>query len=117
MAPGGQLGRFCIWTQSAFQALDGLFGSDRKQAVEKHNYQLNRSLLTNADIARVINSNEIQEVVRPAKDNRPVHDVQKKNPLKNKKAMDKLNPHHSIARAIHNKRTEDALKKRAEALK
>lgn len=30
LAPGGQLGRFVIWTQSAVQALDGLFGSLRK---------------------------------------------------------------------------------------
>jgi large subunit ribosomal protein L4e len=59
LAPGGQLGRFCIWTQSAFAALDGLFGSERKVATEKHNYHLNRTMLTNADIARVINSNEI----------------------------------------------------------
>jgi len=30
LAPGGQVGRLCIWTQSAFEALDGLFGSYRK---------------------------------------------------------------------------------------
>merc|ERR1719204_2370667 len=27
LAPGGHLGRLIIWTQSAFQALDGLYGT------------------------------------------------------------------------------------------
>ena len=30
LAPGGQLGRFIIWTQGAFQQLDTLFGSASK---------------------------------------------------------------------------------------
>lgn len=59
LAPGGQLGRFCIWTQSAFQALDSIFGSYRVKGEEKGDYQLERSVLANADISRLINSNEI----------------------------------------------------------
>ena len=38
LAPGGQLGRFIIWTQSAFAALDGLFGTQSKQAFDKKGY-------------------------------------------------------------------------------
>lgn len=66
LAPGGQLGRFIIWTSSAFKALDQIFGSFRKVGEEKKGYQLNRPLLSNADLARVINSDEIQSVVKPA---------------------------------------------------
>jgi large subunit ribosomal protein L4e len=59
LAPGGQLGRFCVWTESAFKALDSIFGTYRKTGSEKSNYQLERSVLANADISRIINSNEI----------------------------------------------------------
>merc|ERR1712140_63887 len=30
IAPGGHVGRFCIWTESAFKKLDGLYGSWKK---------------------------------------------------------------------------------------
>jgi len=50
--------------------------------------------LTNSDIARIINSNEIQKVLRPK---RPLnkHQIvrQKKNPLKNRRLLEKLNPY------------------------
>lgn len=26
LAPGGHMGRFCIWTKSAFEALDTIYG-------------------------------------------------------------------------------------------
>jgi large subunit ribosomal protein L4e len=59
LAPGGHLGRFIIWTASAFKALNSLFGTHRYGALEKADYHLNRPVLSNADIARIINSNEI----------------------------------------------------------
>merc|ERR1711874_607118 len=30
LAPGGHVGRFCIWTEAAFKKLDGLYGTWRK---------------------------------------------------------------------------------------
>merc|ERR1711935_315061 len=27
LAPGGHLGRFCVWTQGAFESLDSVFGT------------------------------------------------------------------------------------------
>jgi large subunit ribosomal protein L4e len=50
--------------------------------------------MTNPDVTRLINSDEIQSVVRPAKaktQKRPW--VQKKNPLKNKGVLFRLNPY------------------------
>jgi len=59
LAPGGQLGRFIIWTRSAFAALNGIFGNYRHGSLQKDGFQLARPLLSNADLARIINSNEI----------------------------------------------------------
>ena len=97
LAPGGHLGRFVIWTKSAFQKLDGLYGTYSKKSTMKTGYQLPRHQMNNANLGRLINSDEIQSVVRAgtyAKHRR----FQKKNPLKNLGAMVKLNPYTLVAR-------------------
>jgi len=98
LAPGGHLGRFCIWSQAAFDKLDSLFGTASKAATGKKGYTLPRPMMTNADLARIINSDEIQSVVRPPKDGAPRHRPLKKNPLKNLGAMLKLNPYAKVQR-------------------
>merc|ERR1712216_704443 len=38
LAPGGHLGRFCVWTQGAFEKLDEVYGTMTKpSATRKHN--------------------------------------------------------------------------------
>ena len=39
LAPGGHVGRFCIWTESAFRKLDQLYGTGRKTSTIKINYK------------------------------------------------------------------------------
>lgn len=39
IAPGGHMGRFCIWTESAFKKLDGIYGTWRKAATEKSGFK------------------------------------------------------------------------------
>lgn len=39
LAPGGHVGRFCIWTESAFRKLDELYGTWRKPSSLKINYK------------------------------------------------------------------------------
>merc|ERR1711983_681586 len=39
LAPGGHVGRFCIWTESAFKKLDGLYGTWRKASTTKASRQ------------------------------------------------------------------------------
>jgi len=56
LAPGGHLGRFVIWTKDAFKQLNNIFGNYRAKGIEKGGYILNRSLMTCADLARIINS-------------------------------------------------------------
>ncbi|KAL8149855.1 hypothetical protein AgCh_006756 [Apium graveolens] len=99
LAPGGHLGRFVIWTKSAFEKLDSIYGSFDKASEKKKGYVLPRSKMVNADLARIINSDEIQSVVRPIK--REVKRATlKKNPLKNLNTMLRLNPYAKTARRM-----------------
>ncbi|KAL5984012.1 60S ribosomal protein L4 [Asimina triloba] len=99
LAPGGHLGRFIIWTKSAFEKLDSVYGSYDKPSDRKKGYVLPRSKMLNADLSRIINSDEIQSVVRPIKTN-PRRPPLKKNPLKNLNALLKLNPYAKTARRM-----------------
>ena len=38
LAPGGHMGRFCIWSQAAFEKLDALYGTWRKKSTLKKDY-------------------------------------------------------------------------------
>ena len=94
LAPGGHVGRFIIWTQSAFEKLDALFGTADKQSELKKDYSLPQNIMSNPDLSRLINSDEIQSVVRPAGQaivKRPF--TQRKNPLKNIGVLVRLNPY------------------------
>lgn len=91
LAPGGNFGRFCIWTEGAFKKLEALYGDGDNSSELKKGYRLPRALMTNADVARIINSDEVQSVVRAAK-TAPKTFGKKVNALKNKKAMFRLNP-------------------------
>lgn len=39
LAPGGHMGRFCIWTQDAFEKLDDIYGTFRKVSTQKSGYK------------------------------------------------------------------------------
>ncbi|ETW83348.1 hypothetical protein HETIRDRAFT_474506 [Heterobasidion irregulare TC 32-1] len=94
LAPGGHIGRFVIWTEGAFSLLDEVFGTFEKAAVYKKDYFLPTAKITNPDVTRLINSTEIQSVVRPANpkiQKRPW--TQHKNPLRNKGVLFRLNPY------------------------
>ncbi|KAB1223923.1 60S ribosomal protein L4 [Morella rubra] len=99
LAPGGHLGRFVIWTKSAFEKLDSIYGSFEKQSEKKNGYVLPRSKMVNADLSRIINSDEVQSVVKPIK-KEVKRAPMKKNPLKNLNTMLKLNPYAKTARRM-----------------
>jgi large subunit ribosomal protein L4e len=92
LAPGGHLGRFVIWFQDAFERLDSLYGSYTKPSAEKKTFRLPRPKMSNPDLARIINSDEIQSRLRPKIKQRK-SPGQRKNPLNNFGVMVKLNPH------------------------
>jgi len=99
LAPGGHVGRFCIWTESAFKRLDAIYGSYRKKSAEKSNYNLPAPKMTTCDLARLLRSDEIQKAIRP-----PQKDVKrnvlKRNPLKNIAVMARLNPYAVVQKKI-----------------
>ena len=67
LAPGGHLGRFIVWTKSAFEALDTVFGTIETESGAKKGYRLPRTPMTNSDLTRLINSDEIQSIVNAPK--------------------------------------------------
>lgn len=99
LAPGGHLGRFVMFTTSAFAELDKIFGTMSQTGTEKGGYQLQRNSIDCADLARIINSDQVQAKLRDIRTSVRVHDKTKKNPLKNKNMMQKLNPNANAARA------------------
>jgi len=70
LAPGGHLGRFIIWTEDAFLSLDNIFGTFNKESTQKAGWKLPQPVIKNADLSRLINSEEIQSVLRPRQPSR-----------------------------------------------
>ena len=90
-APGGTFGRIIVWTESAMARLNELFGSYKAAATLKTGYRLLRPEMTNADLAAIINSDEIQTAIRPARMG-PKETAPRQCAAKNKKMMQKINP-------------------------
>jgi len=95
LAPGGHVGRFCIWTESAFKKLDGLYGTWRKPSATKKDWNLPMPKMANTDLSNLLKSEEIRKVLR-APNRKVAKAVRKTNPLKNIRAMIKLNPYSAV---------------------
>lgn len=124
LAPGGHLGRLIVWTKPAFERLNHIFGTLTTPGVGKKGYVLERPILQNANLARLVNSTEVQSVVRPKQKNVQIHDRQKRNPLRNKAKMNFLNPFDKERKAAETKAAaaakttrDERKKKRAAARK
>jgi large subunit ribosomal protein L4e len=98
LAPGGHLGRFVIWTSSAFAALDSIYGSTTEPSELKRDFLLPSNVVAQPDINKLINSSEVQSVLRPVKGGAITKrgTVQKKNPLLNKQVLLRLNPYAAV---------------------
>ncbi|KAF7991920.1 hypothetical protein HCN44_010721 [Aphidius gifuensis] len=97
LAPGGHVGRFIIWTKSAFDKLDALYGTWRKESKLKKGYNLPYPKMANTDLARLLKSEEIRKVLRAPR-KKVVRAVKKLNPLNNTRAMLKLNPYAAVTK-------------------
>merc|ERR1711973_251380 len=86
LAPGGHVGRFCIWTEGAFKKLDGLYGTWRKASSEKAGWNL-----------PLLKSEAIRKVLR-APNRKVKRAVVKTNPLKNIRTMLQLNPYAAVTK-------------------
>jgi large subunit ribosomal protein L4e len=99
LAPGGHVGRFCIWTESAFKQLDALFGTWQTPSQVKKGFNLPQQVMSNSDLGRLLKSDEIQHAIRhPKKLKARDRHVLKKNPLKNTAVMLRLNPYADVQR-------------------
>merc|ERR1719399_903911 len=96
--------------------LDKTFGTFRKFSEQKKGFKLPFPMMANADLARVINSDEVQSKVNPAKEQKLQRVVHKKNPLKNLGSMIKLNPYAKTLRRMELLASEARDKKKAELL-
>ena len=54
LAPGGHVGRFVIWTESAFKKLDGLYGTWRKPSSTKAGWNLPQPKMANTDLSALL---------------------------------------------------------------
>lgn len=117
LAPGGHLGRFVIFTKDAFAHLNTVFGTYREKGIEKAGYQLNRSMMACADLARIINSDQVQGKLRAVRQSAIAKQTTNKNALKNRTFMQKLNPYSKTQRALEMKAIEARKVSRKVALK
>jgi len=95
VAPGGHVGRFIIWTESAFKRLNELFGSWKKPSTLKKGYNLPQPKMANTDLTRLLKSEEIRKVLR-APNKKVYRHVRRLNPLVNKRALVRLNPYAEV---------------------
>ena len=51
LAPGGHVGRLCIWTEGAFNKLDSIFGTFTEASSSKSGFTLPNHIMANADLA------------------------------------------------------------------
>merc|ERR1711933_529532 len=64
LAPGGHVGRFCIWTESAFKKLDAIYGTGKKNSTEKKKWNLPQPKMAVTDLTKLLKSEEIRKVLR-----------------------------------------------------
>merc|ERR1711962_1546417 len=97
LAPGGRVGRFCIWTESAFKKLDGLYGTWRKPSATKAGWNLPQPKMANTDLTALLKSDAIRAVLR-APNKKVSRAVVRTNPLKNIRTMLQLNPYAAVVK-------------------
>ncbi|XP_076443486.1 large ribosomal subunit protein uL4-like [Babylonia areolata] len=115
MAPGGHVGRFCIWSQSAFSRLDSIYGTWRQASQTKSGYNLPSLKMTQTDLTKLLKSQEIQAALRAPK-KEVTRRILKKNPLKNKRVMIRLNPYAKTAAKAARAVEQSRLRKKEELL-
>merc|ERR1711970_612419 len=97
LALGGHVGRFVIWTESAFKKLDGLYGTWRKPSTTKAGWNLPQPKMANTDLSALLKSEAIRAVLR-APNRKVTRAVVRTNPLKNIRSMLQLNPYAAVVK-------------------
>merc|ERR1719342_1327880 len=92
--------------------LDSIYGTWRKASEAKKNWNLPMPKMANTDLSKLLKSEEIRKVLRAP--NRKIVKAQKTkaNPLKNIRAMLKLNPYAAVAKKTGKPAPVDKMAKR-----
>ncbi|CAK9292887.1 unnamed protein product [Gordionus sp. m RMFG-2023] len=100
VAPGGKIGRFIIWTESAFKQLDKIFGTFKHPSTVKKGFHLPLPMMVNTDINAILSSEEVQTAIDNCKSKKCVPHVRqvKRNPLKHPHIMATLNPYSVVTK-------------------
>jgi len=77
LAPGGHVGRFCIWTYRSFLKLDQIFYRCNLNSPLKIQRKKGSNIMTNFDLKDIINSNEIQSKINPPTKKKKILTVKK----------------------------------------
>merc|ERR1712032_210448 len=79
LAPGAHLGRFIVWSEGAFNELSAIYGTGERNSSSKSGYNLPRHIMSTSDVSRIINSDQVQSVIRPAITSQLVHPKKKRS--------------------------------------
>jgi large subunit ribosomal protein L4e len=109
LAPGGHLGRFVIFSENAFKDLVNWFG-DATHAATSRKYRLPRSIVSNTDVTRVINSSELQSILRRKRRSAKPKPI-RRNALRNKGEYTKLSPYSKVLRSRIRKQVKKSVAK------
>jgi len=116
IAPGGRVGRFCIWSEGAFKMLDKLYGTYHQKSELKKNYNLPKPIMTSADFMEIIRDENIRKHLKAPQYRRHFSSI-KLNPLKNEKQRVKLNPYSVVEKDLARARQAEGLKRKQEKVK
>merc|ERR1712072_1223298 len=92
--------------------INAIYGDGQPGSSSKSGYNLPRHIVSSADVARIINSDQVQSVIRPAITTQVRH-PKKKNALKNRDVMIALNPYFAATRQREAARVKANRAKRA----
>jgi len=113
LAPGGHVGRFLIFTQDAFEALDKIYGDFSAGSSAKKGWSIPSAVIQNSDLQSMLQCDEIQSVINAPKKTDTSKRTVKKNPLNNIRAMLKLNPNAATVKRAAARTEEAAAAKKA----
>ena len=97
LAPGGHVGRFVIWTESAFARLNELFCSWKKPSTLKKGYNLPQPKMANTDLTCLLTSEDIRKVLCYPRQ-KLFRRVRRLNPSPNARQLIKLNSYAEVFR-------------------
>jgi len=116
LAPGGRVGRFIIWSESAMKMLDKLYGTYLNKSELKTNYQMPRSLMTDVDFDKIVKHENVRRKLKAPKLRTHFSQV-KLNPLKNEKQLQRLNPYSGVEKNLARIVQAKGIEKRQEKVK